>query len=70
MGLVVLVVRAVGLGETLGEQDDERAAGFAQGATDLLLALGYSSTDMYDAVLSSREAFVTVGVDLGLREPA
>ena len=67
-GFVVCVVRTVGSGESFVEQDDERVAGFMDGAADLFLALRDGCADRDDAMRSHEEAVRLVAVYLRLRK--
>ena len=69
-GLILLIVRAIGRGETHSEQDDQWVTGLTQGAADLFLALGDSCADMYNATLGGCEAVGELRIDLRLSEAA
>ena len=63
-GLVVAIVRVIGLWEALVEQNDERVTALAQRACNLLLAFRDGCGDMYHAFLGFCYARSFLRIDL------
>lgn len=70
LGFEIFIVRAVGLWETVFEEDDKREAGFAESAGNGLLAFGDSGGNIDSAVGGLGEALVAEDGDVGGREAA